>query len=201
MPANESVEREVRALCETGAHDRAAATFLRGYGPELYSFLAALHHSEADASDVFADVSARLWRGLPQFAWRSSLRTWAYKIARNASHDFRNRRRDDVPLDEASEVGRVVQDVRTATQPYLRTDFKDKFAALRASLPVEDQELLILRIDRELDWKDLAQALADEPLDDAGLVREAARLRKRFQALKAKLLELGRREGLVGTRD
>lgn len=194
MAASESVEREVRALCDAGDHAAAATLALRGYGPELYSFLAALHASEADASDVFGELSSRLWRGLPKFAWQSSLRTWAYAIARNASHDFRARRGREVPLDEASEVA---EQVRTATQPYLRTDFKDRFAALRASLPVEDQELLILRVDRGLEWKELAQTLASDELDAAALAREAARLRKRFQALKARLLELGRREGLV----
>lgn len=195
MAAIESVETEVRALCERGDHDRAATAALRGYGPELYSFLAALRPRDAD--DVFAEVSAKLWRGLPKFAWQSSLRTWAYTIARNAAHDVRARGRREVALDDASEVGRVVDEVRTATQRYLRTDFKDKFAALRASLPVEDQELLILRVDRELDWKELAQTLSERVLAGDDLVRGAARLRKRFQALKAKLLELGRREGLL----
>jgi RNA polymerase sigma-70 factor (ECF subfamily) len=195
MPASEAVESEVRALCDAGDHDRAATAALRGYGPELYSFLAALHPRDAD--DVFAEVSAKLWRGLPRFAWQASLRTWAYTIARNTSHTFRARGGREVALDDASEVGRIAKEVRTATQPYLRTDFKDRFAALRASLPVEDQELLILRIDRELDWKELAQTLADRELAGDELTREAARLRKRFQALKARLLELGRREGLV----
>ena len=195
MAASESVETEVRALCDRGDHDRAATTALRGYGPELYSFLAALHPRDAD--DVFAEVSTRLWRGLPKFAWQSSLRTWAYTIARNSSHTFRARGGREVALDDASEVGRIVNEVRTATQPYLRTDFKDKFAALRATLPIEDQELLILRVDRELDWKELAQTLAERELAGDELAREAARLRKRFQALKTKLLELGRREGLV----
>jgi RNA polymerase sigma-70 factor, ECF subfamily len=194
VPVSESVEREVRELCDAGEHARAATVALRGYGPELYSFLAALHD---DADDVFAEVSTKLWRGLPAFAWQSSLRTWAYAIARNTSLSARGRLRRDVPLDEASEAFRVAKEIRTATQPYLRTDFKDKFAALRATLPVEDRELLILRIDRELDWKELAQTLADAELDRAALDREAARLRKRFQALKEKLLELGRQHGLV----
>lgn len=195
MAASESVETEVRTLCERGDHDAAATAALRGYGPELYSFLAALHPRDAD--DVFAEVSTRLWRGLPRFAWQSSLRTWAYTIARNTSHTFRARGGREIALDDASAVGRIAKEVRTATQPYLRTDFKDRFAALRATLPVEDQELLILRVDRELDWKELAQTLAHHELGEDELVREAARLRKRFQALKTKLLELGRREGLV----
>lgn len=203
MPASEIVEGEVRELCAAGDHDGAATAALRGYGPELYGFIASLHRDEADAADVFSDLSLRLWRGLPRFAWQSSLRTWAYTIARNASLSFRQKGRRDVPLDDASEVGRVAQEIRTATRSYLRTDNKNRFAAIRASLPIEDQELLVLRIDRGLEWKELAQALAgeDTPLDDATLRREAARLRKRFQSLKERLLELGRREGLLDPRD
>ena len=198
MPANEMVERDVRALCDAGDHAGAATAALRGYGPELYSFLAAIHRDDAD--DVFADVSARIWRGLPAFGWQSSLRTWAYVIARNASLTARVKAKREVALDDASEAHQLAVEVRTATKSYLRTEAKTKFAAIRAELPLEDQELLILRVDRNLDWKELAQTLAEGELDDAALKREAARLRKRFSVLKEKLLEAGRAAGLVGTR-
>jgi RNA polymerase sigma-70 factor (ECF subfamily) len=187
----DALEREVRALCDVGDHARAATALLRGYGPELYGFIAALHRGDGD--DVFGDLSMDLWRGLPAFRWDSSLRTWAYALARNASHRARRKQRREVPLDEA--VLELAAEVRTKTKSFLRTEVKSKFAALRAALPVEDQELLILRVDRGLAWNDLAIALADGPLDD--VTREAARLRKRFSVLKEKLLELGRREGLV----
>lgn len=198
MPASETVEREVRALCDAGNHAGAATAALRGYGPELYSFLAAIHRDDAD--DVFAEVSAKIWRGLPAFGWHSSLRTWAYVIARNTSLTARMKREREVPLDDASEAGKLAVEIRTATKTYLRTDAKTKFAEIRAALPVEDQELLILRVDRGMDWKELAQTLAEGELDDAAVKRESARLRKRFSVLKDKLLEAGRAAGLVGTR-
>jgi len=198
MPASETVERDVRALCDAGDHAAAATAALRGYGPELYSFLAAIHRDDAD--DVFSDVSARLWRGLPKFAWQSSLRAWAYAIARNASLSARTGKNRELLLGDDSVAQKVAVEVRTATKSYLRTEARNKFSEIRAALPVEDQELLILRVDRGLDWNDLAQALAGDELDDAALKREAARLRKRFQILKAKLLEAGRAAGLVGTR-
>jgi RNA polymerase sigma-70 factor (ECF subfamily) len=57
----------------------------------------------------------------------------------------------------------------------------------------------VLRVDRKLAWNELAEVLHDGegPLDPSGIKREAARLRKRFQLLKERLVELGRREGLV----
>jgi RNA polymerase sigma-70 factor (ECF subfamily) len=202
---NEAAEREARALCDAGDHAAAATLVLQAYGPELFGFLSALHADADDAADVFSETSLAIWRGLPGLAWRSSARTWAYTIARHASHRFRTSARREVRLDDASVASRLAHQIRTATQPFLRTEVKSKFAELRRSLSVEDQELLILRVDRGLAWSDLAQTLAGDgaTLDAAALTRESARLRKRFQALRERLLELGRREGLLadhGTR-
>jgi RNA polymerase sigma-70 factor (ECF subfamily) len=188
----EDVERQVKQLCDAGEHARAATLALREYGPELYAFVAALHRGDGD--DVFGELSMDLWRGLPAFRWQSSLRTWCYTLARNASHRSRRKIRREVPIDD--QVLELAAEVRTRTQSFLRTEVKSKFAALRATLPVEDQELLILRVDRGMAWNELALALSDEP--PADVAKEAARLRKRFQVLKERLLELGRREGLIG---
>ena len=59
--------------------------------------------------------------------------------------------------------------------------------------------LLTLRVDRRLSFQDLARVLHDAPDKVAAenIAREAARLRKRFQAIKDKLLALGIREGIV----
>jgi RNA polymerase sigma-70 factor (ECF subfamily) len=69
---------------------------------------------------------------------------------------------------------------------------------LRDRLPEEDRMLLVLRIDRKLDWKDLAHVFSEtrghaQP-DAATIEREAARLRKRFQVLKERIRELAARE-------
>jgi RNA polymerase sigma-70 factor (ECF subfamily) len=58
----------------------------------------------------------------------------------------------------------------------------------------------VLRLDRGLEWKELARVMlgAEAGLDEEVLRREAQRLRKRYQLLKEKLVEAGRRHGLVG---
>ncbi|MGO9837374.1 MAG: sigma-70 family RNA polymerase sigma factor, partial [Polyangiaceae bacterium] len=131
----------------------------------------------------------------------STLRTWAYTLARHAS--FRHlrgvrRRRAESPLSEASVAEKVAQGVRTATRPWLQTRTKDRFAQIRETLPPEDQMLLLLRVDQGLSWGELARVLGEgEAPSDEGLKREAAKLRKRFQALKEKLVEIAKREGLM----
>jgi RNA polymerase sigma-70 factor (ECF subfamily) len=196
----EELEGDVHRLCDAGDHAAAASAALRGYGGEVYGLICALHHDAADADDVFAMFSETLWRGLPGFAWQCTLRTWAYTLARHASHRFGRelkKRRRGVPLGSSSLGPELEQQVRSVTQAYLRTEVKDRFAQLRESLPPEDQLLLVLRVDRRLEWIELARVMCeDETPDDAALAREAARLRKRFQLLKAKLVKLAEEAGI-----
>jgi RNA polymerase sigma-70 factor, ECF subfamily len=195
-------EREVRRLCEEGAFVAATTAAIRAYGPEILGFLVAQHHGSEDADEVFSLWSERVFRGLPGFAWASSLRTWAYTLARNASANFvrmrRGRARRERPADSA-EIIAVEQQVRTETRPYLRTTAKDKLAAIRDALPPDDRMLLVLRVDKRLEWKDLARVMLGEDGDvtDAALAKESQRLRKRFQLLKEKLVEAGKRAGIL----
>jgi RNA polymerase sigma-70 factor (ECF subfamily) len=191
----------VRQQLEGKDLDAALETTLRCYGPEIYGFLVGLHRDETVAADVFSRFSEYLWRGLPDFDWGCTLRTWAYVLARNASHRHRSRDKHagrEVALDSHSPALGVEAALRTATDAWRRTDTKQRFAELRASLSPEDQELLVLRIDRGLEWNDVARViLGDEHACDDELKRKAALLRKRFQLLREELHDLARRAGLV----
>lgn len=202
LEERERIERGTRRLFEAGDYDGAATFALKGYGPEIYGFLVAFHRSEQAAADVFASFSESLWRSLPRFGWQSTLRTWAYAIARYASLRYRRdgrRERGNEPL--SAHESRIVDAIRSETAAHLRTENKSALALLRESLPREDQALLILRVDKGLAWDELVQVLHDDPerpLDAATRKREAARLRKRFQTLKEKLAALMRERGLGG---
>ena len=202
--ARARLESEVRAHCDARAWDAACTAILRGYGPEVFGFLVAVHRNEAAANDAFSDLAEAIWRSLPNFAWQSSVRTWTYAIARNVS---RTRKRDAARLDRRapragdSALEGVAAKVRTETLAILRTETKTRLQALRDALPEADRMLLVLRIDRGLAWNDLARVLhegeEDAELDDEALTREAARLRKRFQLVKDKLREMAKKEGLL----
>jgi RNA polymerase sigma-70 factor, ECF subfamily len=199
------LEREVRALCDAGDYDAAATVLVRGYGPELLGFLVGVHAAEVDASDAFAELCEVLWRKLPAFAWASTLRTWAYGVARNISRTLRRdaarRRRRENRVGESA-LDELVRSVQAETLPFLRTQVRTRFQALRDALPEPDRMLLILRVDRRLEWNDIVRVLAEAEdgaasLDGAFVKKEAARLRKRFQTLKDRLREAVNREGLV----
>ena len=196
----QSLETHVRGLCEAGRHAEAATVALEGYGPELLGFLVHVLGSEEDAGEAFSLFSENLWRGLPRFQWRASLRTWAYTVARHAAYRQRGARQDaerHVPLSQSPAL-ELAQKVRTTTLPFQRSAVRDEISRLRESLPEEDRVLLVLRLDRQLPWEEIAEVMLDaEEPDRASLTRESARLRKRFQLLKERLRERALASGLL----
>jgi len=196
-------EQAIQARHAAGDHDGATTLAVETYGAELYGFLHALARDEDLAAEAFSTFAEDLWKGLPKFRWESSLRTWAYALARNALHRVRRdpsrRAARNVPLSQTEILSGLAAAVRTHTSPYLRTDVKDRFELLREQLDPEDHALLILRVDRQMSWRDIARAMpldeGEAPTDD--IEKRAATLRKRFERAKVLLRELAERAGLM----
>lgn len=197
----DELERTVRSLCDAGDYDDATTAALQGYGSELMGFFVAAAQNEGLADDAFALFCEHLWKGLPKFQWRSSLRTWVYVVGRNALRMTRRGagRRREVTL-SSSDADRLVAEIRSQTRTFLRTETKDAVAKLRQQLDPEDQELLLLRLSRQMSWVDIARVMHDDgELTDDELKRNAARLRQRFSRAKTRLQQLVDEHGLRGT--
>lgn len=190
----EQVEATLRQRHDAGDLVGAATLAIEAYGPEILGFLAATLGPAVEVDEVFSGFAEALWRALPRFRGDSSFRTWAYAIARRTALRAYRRARSHLrrlPCD-SSAIAAAVERVRSTTAPYLRTSVKDDLGRLRAGLDDDEQALLILRVDRRLSWREIAQIFASdtaEALADDELRRQAAALRKRFERLKTRLSE------------
>ena len=54
----------------------------------LYTYLKRMTGNTSDADDLLQETLMRIARGLPQFEQRSSVKTWAYRIATTVAIDF-----------------------------------------------------------------------------------------------------------------
>lgn len=201
-------EDRIRAAFERGDLESATASLLEAYGGEIFAFVVARLRDNDLASEVFADFAEDLWRGIAGFRWNCSARGWAYTLARHAaSRGLRQRRRAArlIPLSRAGPVSELAQRVCTETSRTLSSQQRSRIAALREQLPLYEQTLLMLRVNRELPWLEIARILAGGPIEsvvllDAEQLRiQAARHRKRFQKAKEKLRKLAVEAGLISS--
>lgn len=186
----ESRETELRALVTGGDLERATTETLRTYGPELIGWLCSIL-PEADAHDAFSRMSVELWKSLARFDGRCSLRTWCYMLARHAVGYVQSRpsREREILVSQIPSIQHVATHIWSST---LRGEHHARavYAEIRATLPEEDQMLLVLRVDRDLAWRDIAIVLLGEAADGDAVTKRAAALRKQFERVKQRLREL-----------
>lgn len=190
--ARPDVETRIARALDGGDREAAAAEAIRGFGPEILGYLSRVLGSRDQASDAFSFFAEQLWRGMPGFAGRSSVRVWAYRVAWSAAVRLRAdawfRKRERFPTSMASRVAAEVLSSTAAS----RERESAELTRLRAALEPEEQSLLVLRVDRGLSWREVSEVMAEEgePLDEPAL-------RKRFERVKAKLARLAQEEGLI----
>lgn len=191
--AQPELEAEIRRLADEERWEEAATRALKGYGAELLGFLHAVVEDPAGADEVFSLACEKAWTGLPTFRFESTFRTWLYGVARNLAYDRwraqqRHRKRFE-GLEDNSRAEQVAAHVRSTTAMHLRSQTKTELQRIRDALPPEDRMLLVLRLDREMSWTEVARVLTDDATADDDVAREAARLRKRYERVKAKLTQ------------
>jgi RNA polymerase sigma-70 factor (ECF subfamily) len=191
-------EEHAQALLAAGDTRGATTWVLQAYGEEVCGYLLSLVRDADDAADAFATAAEQVFVHISRFRGESSLRTWFYRIARNAA--LADKRRAAVvrgePLADFADI--LEATVRSVTLPFKKTEVKDAISELRECLTREDRELLVLRVDRNLSWQEVALVLlSEEERDPEALKREAARARKHFERVKARLRELANEAGLL----
>jgi RNA polymerase sigma factor (sigma-70 family) len=192
-----------RALVERWREMRApmrdAATLIlkgdglvEGYGPEVSGFFAGTLRDDGAAFEAFQEWSVKVWEGLPSFRWTSSVRVWAFSIAHRTLQGLRRSRGRKLKREawlDTNDALELSAAVWTRTRPHERTDAKNWLTRQIEALPAIDRQLLILRIEQEMTYAEIAAVLGAEP----GKGDPAARLRKRCERLINKLR--GAREG------
>lgn len=181
------MEEKVRRLLADGDACAAATLVLEVHGPGILGYLSSLLPGD-DAYDAFSRFQENLWRGLPGFRWECSLRAWAYRIAWNAvarlARDGYRRRRS--PLPSTSRLAPA------AREPSLSCERRARLGDLAEALRPDERTLLTLRVDREMEWGEVAAVLSC-----LGEEVSPTTLRKRFERLKQRLVDLARERGLL----
>jgi RNA polymerase sigma-70 factor (ECF subfamily) len=188
MPAADDIQPVVERLCAERRYDEATAVLLRAHGPEILGVLVAMVGDDGVAADAYSLFCERVWRGLPKFRFECACRTWEYTVARRSLYDvLRKQRAAAEVLVSPSGLPEVVALAVSSTAPHLRTTNAQGLQLARALLSSDDQLLLVLRVDKQMAWNDVALVLADGDESPEQLASACVALRKRFSRIKARL--------------
>lgn len=174
----DSVEKRVAYLLEDGLVEEACALIMDRYGPEIRGYLRGTMGSDTDGDDLYQDVCAGLWKGLPRFEGRSSIRTWLYVIAhRLVAKRLARYSRSHVVRLNTTAAGRIPDQADSLLSQISDREHRRVAAHLMSKLTAEEREVVILRAERGLSFSEVAEVLE---------ISEAA-ARKRYQRAEASL--------------
>ena len=138
--------------------DRAAfRVIVERHGPALYRYARRMLDDPQDTEDCVQEAFAAAWTSLPQFAGRSSLRTWLFAITAHKVRSLQRRRtRTALPLPFVP-----VDEVDThAVDPERWTEGLDLLGALNAALrelPPGPRSTWLLREVEGLSYEQIAE--------------------------------------------
>jgi RNA polymerase sigma-70 factor (ECF subfamily) len=187
------LEQEIDSALEGGDLRGAATLALKGYGPHILRYLMGILRNLERTEEAFSRFSENLWKGLGGFRRECTFKVWAYKLAWNAAVDVgRDPHRRRTQRLGTTEISNLAAEVCSSARPYLRSWAKERLRILRESLDPDERSLLLLRIEKHLGWKEVAEVMSRPH----HLLDEAA-VRKRFERLKNKLRRLAEEQGLL----
>jgi RNA polymerase sigma-70 factor, ECF subfamily len=150
--------------------------------PSLHAHSYRILGSRHDADDALQEALLRAWRAISRFEGRSSVRTWLYRIATNASLDLIARRRrraaplesgpagdpaarvTEVPLTEDARAEPHTDGQHTPQARYERREAVElAFIAALRHLPSRERAALILREVLGFTAREAAEVLSTSP--------------------------------------
>lgn len=162
------------------ARERAFQELVRRNAGPLTRWVSCVLRDPAQVEDVVQDTFLRVFEARERYApGKASFRTWLFRIARNRALDLvrQAKRRGEERL--ASDCGAV----DPAHGPLAELGLRERGALMRSAideLASADREVLLLRLDEELSYEEIAEFLASSP---TAVKQRVFRARKQLRTL------------------
>ena len=142
-----------------GRLDSLTTLFERHHRP-LFGFFHRMTSDRAAAEDLVQDVFVRVLKYRRAYRPHGSFRSWLFRIARNARHDFAAKNPVLDPISDGADVP------MTTPGPSAQFERREELALLRQAmqqLPADKRELIVLARYHDMSYEELGALLDAEP--------------------------------------
>ncbi|MCC6602584.1 MAG: RNA polymerase sigma factor [Anaerolineae bacterium] len=155
---------ELVALCQAqGSYDdRPIQELLHRYQNMVWRVCYSFMRNAQDAEDLTQEVFLRVYRSLPHFEGRSSLKTWIYRIALNTcKNEIRHRsRRPQTAESDVQTLADVLPATTTTESEWQKINTRRQLAVAFSRLRPEEYDILTLRDVEERPYTEIAEMLS-----------------------------------------
>jgi RNA polymerase sigma-70 factor, ECF subfamily len=130
------------------------------YLPYVRSLAVRFVGNESDADDVAQEVFISAYKYFKTFRGSSQFKTWLYRITINQSYKVMKRmkrNRSDLPLND--EVAVLQDSAVSQLSQLIQKDDIERMYLIIQELPKKQRTVLLLRLEQELPFKDIAKIM------------------------------------------
>ena len=126
----------------------------------VYNVALKITHNSTDAEDVTQDVFMKIHNSLKNFEFRSTFKTWVYRITVNtAINRYHKSARENKNRVDYESVTSSLASNSSTDKSALQSDAEDRLNALLNTLSLEHRTCLILRELEGLSYEEIASSL------------------------------------------
>jgi RNA polymerase sigma-70 factor (ECF subfamily) len=125
----------------------------------VYNVALRIAQKTSDAEEITQDVFMKIHRNLKEFSFKSSFKTWAYRITVNTALNHCRASMKDKDVIDMENVGELASQRNDLKEKIDRQDSEAKVSEMLAALSPEQRAIIILREIEGLDYKEIAETL------------------------------------------
>ena len=159
LKENRSFNRSIHsfsALAKVLSEEKAFETLYYRYRKLLYGYLNNLccgNHSEAD--EIFEETWLKVIEKAPKYRDEGKFSAWLFRISRNIFIDRLRRNRPEIPAEKS--VLETMLDKNAASSGVDNGDLQQVLNQALADLPTEQREVFLLREEKLLSFREIAE--------------------------------------------
>ncbi len=160
----------------------AVRDLLRNYEKGLYGYLWNMLKHQQDCEDALQDTFRKALEALPAYREERHFKSWLFRIGHNAGIEIIRRRKRIVEMPEPLE-DQVIVPSSGPRESLIQRELTEELNDAIANLPPTERAVVLLRLEEELSFKEIAQVV-DVPLGTVLARMHKAKERMRSQLIK-----------------
>ena len=155
----QNIEKDILLKAQMGDIDAFEEIYKISSG-YVYTIILKVVGNKEDAEEVTQDVFISVYKNLKRFGFRSSFKTWLYRIAVNRAINMFNKRKKERPrkvlFDENIDYAREENDTKTDID---KKHDEKVLEAILEELPPDQKACLVLKEIEGMKYEEIAQTL------------------------------------------